>query len=297
MEVIKVKKRRAFLDKIPFFIAGLFFMAAFLNPEFPVLAFPYGPPPTMVTPTNPFTPPVVVPTDVESGLFNFQGNVPNFLNLSSPVALNGVKLVDDSSFPNASELKGPTSGIAIRQTEGTNYEKVGDYVIKLVKGEILVSVKRPSETAIVETPFGNISISANGDAIIKLNEGTLRVMNLDGQGQTIKAQLDRGPFAGPADPTLTVAPGYEVVASKHTLSRSLLRPRDGIARRHFKVLENSHLAISEFSLESALNASDVIADLRQSKNGVKERRILGDMSKMAAVLNHMNGTQGFTVEE
>lgn len=286
-----MKTKRSALDKIPFFIAGLFFLAALLNPEFPVLAFPYGPPPTMVTP------PIVVPTDVESGLFNFQGNLPNFLNLSNPVALNGVQLVDDSSFPQTSELKGPTTGISIRQTEGTNYEKLGDYVIKLVKGEILVSVKRPSETAIVETPFGNISISANGDAIIKLVDGTLRVMNLDGQGQSIKAQLDKGPFAGPADPTLTIAPGYEVVASEQTLSRSLLRPRDGIARRHFKVLENAHLAISEFSLESALNASDVIADLRQAKDGVKERRILGDMSKMAAVLNHLNGTQGFTVEE
>lgn len=320
MEVIKVKKRRAFLDKIPFFIAGLFFLAFLFGTPIPAEAqstFPpstpsYSPTPTTVEPTPPptppllitplptvppFTPEIVVPTDVEPGLFNFQGTVPNFSNLSSPVALNGVQLVDDSSFPQASELKGPTSGISIRQTEGTNYEKASDYVIKLVKGEILVSVKRPSETAIVETPFGNISISANGDAIIKLVDGTLRVMNLDGQGQSIKAQLDRGPFAGPADPTLTVAPGYEVVASKHTLNRSLLRPRDGIARRHFKVLENSHLAISEFSLESALNASDVIADLRQSKDGVKERRILGDMSKMAAVLNHMNGTQGFTVEE
>lgn len=293
--------KKKYLDSyIPLSIAGLFFLAAFLQPEFPVIASPYGPPPTVPPPTfTPpvFTPSVVVPTDVESTLHSFPGNYPNLPGNFSSFALNGIQLVDDSDFPQQSGLKGPTSGISIRQTDDTVYQKVGDYVVKLVKGEILVSVKRPSQTAIIQTEFGDIAVSANGDVIVKFVDGVLRVMNLDGKGLTIKAQLDKGPFAGPADPTCAIAPGYELIASDKKLTRAVLRPRDGIARRHFKLLENGHLAISEFSVESALNASDVIVDLRQAASGVKERKILGDMSKMAAVLNYKNGTQGFSVEE
>lgn len=282
---------------------GLF---AVLDPEFPVIAAPYGPAPTVVTPNIPpvvtprpvFVPPVGVPIDVEPGLNNFQGAVlPGGTSLVNSPALSGIQLLPDSSFPNAAELTGPTSGITIKQTEGTSFEKLGKYVIKLVKGEILVSVKRPSQTAIVNTPFGAISISANGDVIIKIENGVQRVTNLDGTGQTIKVQLNQGPFAGPQDPTVALAPGFELIASSTKLTRSNLRPRDGIARRHFKVLENGHMAISEISVESVLRASDVVADFRQKVTGSKDRRILSDMSKMAAVLNYKNGTQGFTVEE
>lgn len=303
-KMIEQKKNRSqkYLKNIPYLLALLFLLAAVLKPEFPVIASPYGPPP-MVIPTTPvvptpiFTPPIVVPTDVESSIPSFPGNSPGLINLISAPALNGIQLIEDSDFPLQSNLKGPTSGISIRQTDGTVYQKVGDYVVKLVKGEILVSVKRPSQTALINTPFGSIAVGANGDIIVKYTDGVMRVMNLDGTGQTIKVQLDQGPFAGPQDPTVALAPGYEVVASEKKLTRSNLRPRDGIARRHFKLLENAHLAVSEFSVESALNASDVIADLRQSASGVKERKILGDMSKMAAVLNFKNGTQGFSVEE
>ena len=285
------------------------FCVAFFEPEFPVLASPYAPAPavsipvvpvTPVTPRFPFTPPVVVPTDVESTLPSFPGNYPALSNigpLSSP-ALNGIKLIDDNDFPHIEVLSGETSGISIKKTDGTVYEKVGSFVVKLVKGEILVSVKRPSQTAMIQIPLlGAISVTANGDVIVKFVDGVLRVLNLDGTGQSIKVQLNRGPFAGDADPTVAVAPGFELIAGDKKLTRAELRPKDGIARRHFKVLENGHLAISEISVESVLNASDVIADFRQKVSGVKERRILSDMSKMAAVLNHTNGTQGFTVEE
>ncbi|MBI1270992.1 hypothetical protein GC174_11230 [bacterium] len=265
---------------------------------------PPGPPIIpLPTPSTDFTPVIVVPTDVQPGLNSFQDKSfsTNFnLNyLSSPKALRGVHLIPDSSFPEEDELQGPVSGIIIRHTKGTRYQKVGPYVVKMIKGEILISVKKPSQTALVITPFGNIAINSDGDAIIKLENGTLRVMNLDGRGTTLKVKLDKGPFAnstGRNRRAFTIKPGYELIASKNRLNRNLLRPKDGIARRHFKILHNAHLAISEFSLESALNASDVVADLRQSLNGTRERRILGDMAKMAAVLNHMNGVQGFSVE-
>jgi hypothetical protein len=73
-----------------------------------------------------------------------------------------------------------------------------------------------------------------------------------------------------------------------------LRPRDGIARRFIKVLEQGQLAIAEFSPASAITSSALLVDLKQSVNGVKERRIISDMSKMAAVLNYKMGEGGFT---
>ncbi len=164
-------------------------------------------------------------------------------------------------------------------------------------GDIIVSVKTPSRLAFVMTPYGDIAVGANSDVMVSYNGGVLRVMNFDGEGRVLKIRLDRGPFGGPSDPTVTIAPGYELVASDKTISRSELRPRDGIARRGYKTLENGHLAISEFSLESAAHTVGMLVNIQQTTTGIKERRIITDLSKMAAVLNYRSGEQGYSVEK
>lgn len=232
---------------------------------------------------------------------NFPGNFPALSGTTpnmSFVALNGILELQPRDFPDEARLAGPTSGISIRWSKETPQpKKINDYVVQFDKGEMLLSVKNPSKTALIKTAFGDIAVSANGDVLVSFNNGILRVTNLDGSGQTIKCQLDKGPFAGPADPTVTIAAGFELIGGDRKLTRTELRPRDGVKRRHCKILENGHLAISEISVESVMNANDIIADLRQASAGAKERRILGDLSKMAAVLNYKNGTQGFTTEE
>ncbi|MBX9666467.1 MAG: hypothetical protein K2X93_02565 [Candidatus Obscuribacterales bacterium] len=270
----------------------------------------YGPDPTpqvnvksidvpkmpVITPT--FSPPVVVPTDVESSLSSFPGNYP-ILNsaLGGTVALNGIQQIPDNKFIQESSLTGNPTGILVKEKLGSDKVMENDFIVKLKKGEVLVSVKRPSKVALVKVPFGAISINSDGDVLVKFENGVLRVINLDASGDGLKCQLNQGPFGGPADPTVVVQPGFEMVAGDKKLTRADMRPRDGMARRHFKVLENGHLAISEISIESVMKANDVIVDLRQASTGVKERRIIGDMSKMAAILNYKNGTQGFSVSE
>lgn len=216
------------------------------------------------------------------------------LGVSMGTALSGVLLVNDSEFPIADNLKGSTEWITVRATPGSQFTRPTPYTIDLKQGSVLISVKRPSETAIVKTPLGEIAISSDGDAIVTYENGQLRVMNLDGVGKSVVAKIIP---PGQADPTVALAAGYELVASDHKLTRAEMKPKDGIARRHFNILENGQMAVSEFSVESAIHSSTLIADLKQNVSGVKERRILGDMAKMASVLNYVHGTQGFRPEK
>lgn len=255
------------------------------------------PPPRVFSPT----PPVIVPTDVQPNLEIFQGLpiqiTPAYVEAVTQAALAGIIRLPDNAFPDENQLQGPITGITVKFKPGSEYTMDNDRIVSLKRGELLVSVKRPSNVALIKTIWGGISVSADGDVLIKFENGVLRVTNLDGNGQVIKCQLNQGPFAGPSDPTVSIAAGYEMVAGENKLNRADMRPKDGVARRHFKVLENGHLGICEISVESIMKANDVIADLRQQSTGVKERRILGDMSKMAAILNLKNSTQGFKVEE
>lgn len=245
---------------------------------------------------NPVTTPIVVPTDVTSPQLVTPGilMVPN-----SPTAfaLAGVQLLSDSQFPASGVINQNVDWITVKFKEGSVFTKPNEYTVNLQSGQILVSVKAPSKIAFVETPFGLIALAANNDALISFENGVLRILNLDGEGTSLKAQLNKGPFGGPADPTVTVACGYELVASENKITRAELRPRDGIARRFSKVLENGHLAVSEFSVETAMSSNSMIVDLQQKSSGAKERRCLSDMSKMAAVLNFKHGTEGFAVEK
>lgn len=252
--------------------------------------------PVVVTPARPFFNPVLVQTDLQSNLNSFPGNTSPLDLVFNQKALDGAVMLKSMEFPQDDELGGPTSGITVKWIEGSRFNKQNEYIVKFDHGEILVSVKKPSKQAVIKTPFGTVAIASNGDVLARLEKGVLRVANLDGTGKTIKAKFDRkGLFDKPV--ILALAAGSEIVAGEKKLSRRDLRPKDGLARRGFKIIENSHLAISEISVHSILMHNDLMTDLRQANSGVKERRILGDVSKMAAILNARNGTQGFRVED
>ena len=178
----------------------------------------------------------------------------------------------------------------------SEFQRPSRYAVELKSGCILVSVRRPTAMALISTPLAEVTVAADGDVAACYHEGILRVMNTDGRGDNVKIKLSGAAAGAESGKIVAIRPGFELVTGDHVLQRSDLRPADGIARRQSKLLEQGYLAISQFSVQSFLNTSELVADLNQSVSGSKERRIVGDMSKMAAVLNYVNGSQGFMAE-
>jgi len=256
-------------------------------------------PPPFIPPR--FTPsagqPIVVPSDVTGQ--SLTGGMLNPAYLMGPAAnaaLQGIRKIDDINFPRATPREEDPDGLLVKWRPDTKFTRPQNNIVKLVSGEVLVSVKNPAKKGILNTPFGVVALEANAVVMGSYENGILRIKNLDGIGQKIKIKLNEGNFAHQKPIIVTVAPGYEFVAADHTLNRRELRPRDGIARRFVKVLEQGQAAIGEFSLASAMDNSSILVDLRQAVSGVKERRVLSDMTKMAAVLNYQMGAQGFRSE-
>ncbi len=247
------------------------------------------PPPIVIIPTIPHTPinPLMVPLDVVVPIPSAIASVVPLTSLTQPI--NGISQLD--KFPATENLKGPTDFILV-QGDPSCYKRETPYMVNLVQGTVLASVKRPSQMGMLNTALGVIALSANSDAFITVQDGLLRIRNVDGMAQTLRVQLDKGPFLGKTK-IFTIKPGYELVVGNHKLVRADLRPQDGILRRQPQLLEGGFVAISQYHVESALQQSAIVVGLNQKESDAKSRRVLSDMSRMAAVLNHVNGYDGY----
>lgn len=282
-------------------------------PPPPVIPTPPPPPPPVVIPTPPpappptipqiqlpppqlhvFIPPITTPTDVTNPAPQANGAVP--LPRFVGPAQSGVALIPAILFPKKGDQKGNSDWILVRGDDKSVFEKPTPYAVKLEHGQIIVSVRRPSQMAMIETPLGDVALSADGDVLMSYNDEVLRIFNLSSRGKNCKVKLGHEVFEDSNQKAMTVAAGYELVCSHHKVTRAELRPADGVARRGMSLLANGHIGISEFSVSTVLANSTLISSIVQQADNAKERRILADMSKMAAVLNHVQGTQGYSYE-
>ena len=260
---------------------------------------PPAPPPPLAPPPDPvrlpfvppkpppFTPPIVVPTDVTHQTPSMD-NDPNLPSMKDAVAV-----LASNRFKSGSEKNQDASGIVVMSEALAKYEKTTSYSVNLVSGTIIVSVKRPSQVGLISTDIADFALSADGDAVISSVNGVVRILNTTARGEACRIKL-LNPSPNAKNKIFAVRPGYEFLIGKEKLRRRDLKPSDGIARRRFKVFDDGKIAISEFSVQSVLQGSDLIAHIAQQYNGAKEKRVLADMSKMAAVLNHVHSPHGYT---
>lgn len=209
-------------------------------------------------------------------------------------ALAGVKSLPGDSFPGEGQA-GASDALLVKQRDGSEFERLSPASVKLNHGQILASVRRPTRVAFVTTGLLQVALSGDADILMTSEHGYVRVANFDGRGQTVKIKVEAKLISGQDDKVIALAPGYELVVANHALKRSEIRLADGCARRHFKLLEDGKMSICELCPESVLTSSPLIAEMNRQPID-RDRRIIGDMSKMAAVLNYINGTEGFSVD-
>ena len=265
------------------------------GPVTPIYIPPKIDPPRLVFPTTPppvrDTVPVFVPTDVTNPMPQL-GAAYNIPSLHLPSAMSGLIPLKINDFPKEENNKDKGEWVLVRAEQDTHYSRPSPIAVELKVGAVLVSVRRPSQTAFVKTDLGKIAITANGDAIIKNTDGVVRVMNIDGMGKSVRVKLEGGPFVGSDTKVVALKPGFELVAASRHLTRHDLRPKDGIGRRKASVVLKGFAAINQFSVDTLMQSCDLVVAINQKVTGVKERRILSDMSKMAAVLNMMDTAPG-----
>ncbi len=254
----------------------------------PVVATPpriFTPPPTV----NSVLPPNILPTDVTGRITGVEGQLPQ--NAS---ALSGIKL---STFPSKEAGRDEEPGITARGDENAVFHKQSPFFVKYEKGDVMVSIRKPCRLGFVSTPLGEIALTGDADIMMSDSEdGVLHIFNLSGNGETVRIKFSDAVLPDEKEKTFALAPGYELIGAPHQLSYHEIRRQDSIARRNFKVIQNGQVAVCEFSVESVLVSSNVIAKLQSSEAGPKDRRVIADLSKMAAVLNEINGPYGYTVE-
>lgn len=265
-------------------------------PQTPVLTAP--PPvkidvPLLPQPQLPSPHIPVLPTDLIQPVENLNSGA----KAENNSAAAGLKAMTESDLPSEAKANNP-DGIVVKYKPGSDFERPSSCAVKLNSGRLLISVKRPSKLALLETKLASAWLSADSDIELSYEDGVLRFINLSGLNEKVMIRLsDHGMPPALAAKVFALLPGHELVLSTEKLHRSELRPHDGYARRFFKTFENGQLAISQISVESVLKESDLVASLQQTDSGVKERRIIADLSKMAAVLNYVNGTNSYSAEQ
>jgi hypothetical protein len=208
----------------------------------------------------------------------------------------GVFPLKEGQFPNRERAGENAEGVLVKAVPDSQYGQPQGNVVDLKSGSILVGVQRPTDQAFIDTRFGEIVLEPEAAVIVRYDSGILRLLNLTGRHKRVKVRLDRGPFAGAQKIEVGVEPGYELVVGDRKLERRDLRLNDGIARRNVSYLGKDNVAVSEFSLESTITGSELIASLQQKDAGAKEQRVIADMSKLAAVINQIRGAYGFVAE-
>jgi hypothetical protein len=116
--------------------------------------------------------------------------------------------------PGAQVTAKPTPRVFVAASDGSMFRRTDATTVQFVKGNLLVSVKPPLQSATVRTPFGTVTVPADSVVYVSLANGELQVQHLHGvQGSNLSASLRTGLFKDAGDRPLTIAVGQHMKGS------------------------------------------------------------------------------------
>lgn len=248
--------------------------------------------------------------DTEKSLLPFPS-----VSIDSLHNLTAVKNESNRMFPSAIEIRGNAKGLLLHALKETKYDLLSPVSLWLESGPLLVAVRAPSDMSLIATKFGDVCVSAGGDALLERGDGTLRIINLStGKGTVNLVLHDRQWRACPwssmnkgddaqnrkkkrADSkfesgSLSVAAGYELLIGDHSLELSEAKPADAIGRRDLKVIgENGRFVVSEICIENLVQGHDLVRNLKV--HGSKANNVFSEINRIAGQYRTRQGDEGF----
>ncbi len=167
--------------------------------------------------------------------------------------------------------------------EGTTINQSGPGSFKLESGLALLVVHGAPAT--VSTTLGNIDVHRTADVLISMTDGVLRVQNLDAAHNGVQVHLNQ------TGTNVAVGPGFELVASATGLTREVLAPVDGLARRNQVISSTGMLAVSEIQLASVIQNQLKVLDVGGTTRLVGP--VVDRVLKTAAIMDLTRGVVGF----
>ncbi|MBU6454501.1 MAG: hypothetical protein KGS72_22220 [Cyanobacteria bacterium REEB67] len=244
----------------------------------------------------------IVPTDV-TNMSLFVGSPLGPVNMPKLNPGNVIKRLKADDFPSVAPAASD-DGIIVKADSCCDFARPEPGNIDLSSGRLFVSVRKPARLAFINTPHAIVAVYADAEVLVTFRDGVLKVVNLSGIAERVKVKIHHASVTATINGTsygeartegivMAVKLGHELSASDRPLSAADLRPADGCPRRRAALFENDCLAVSEFSLEGALNQCELLKQLNNQPRGSREKKIFGDLAKMASVLNYFNGQGGF----
>ncbi len=235
----------------------------------------------------------------------------------SVASVTGVQLTRSRVFPSAIDIHGSAAGVLLHARKETRYDLLSPLSIWLEDGSLLVSVRRPSEMVLVATKFGDVVVTAGGDALVVRGEDDdLKIVNLSTTGDTVflnmhdkfwtaspwghqgkvrdlndKSKGSKKAYEEIESGAIAIAPGFELLIGAEAITLDEAKPEDSVGRRDFKVFEGGRFLVAEISIDNLTQLHDLIKGL--NNHGEKAATVFNEIMKNAGVMKSRQGEARF----
>jgi hypothetical protein len=210
-------------------------------------------------------------------------------------AMSGVMIVSRDDYFKTDLSGANKADFLVRAEDDASFKLNDDGSIQVQSGTVYIASRKRNVPLVIKTAAGAVAVRGSADLLVSNNDGVLRVANISARGTHCRLALNESIIGHQSGP-MALAAGYEVVAASRPLLRGEFRPADNIGRRGAASMAGGRIVVNEFSTESFVSGSKIIAAMTGETRTAQQQQVLATLPKYAAAIDYLNGSDGYTVE-